>query len=436
MRKILFLVLILSAVGMGWEHAKPPIPTNKPDEKNERKEGEGLSEKTSDVLGSATDLEQNLDNPDFKKKIEVLSPDEKEELRTEVENRKLEAFDSEQKKRFDFVLDLLDQKEKEETLPSTASSKPTSTPLQTTGGKVIGKNGKVDVYKLPGGFEVHLDPQGRKTIDGQPLVVVGKEGATMMDGLFPASAFGLQVGTKGEISIDPKPSTLTVSGSNGPKINSAVPVIFNDKGDAFARQSMLDEKGNQTLYWANGSGDYFKSEGKAGGDIVTVSKTDLPQNLEPKGSGNGQYLTVRATTQSEPERLEPNYQILPFAGTPNISMDNSPQLDLKSPLSPPPAAQDPMAAFTQRMQEYSKAREMLAPATSPAPEGLRNVSGAPSTPQEALANRAVSQGPCIGGRCPAPAQSSGLCVGGQCGLTPSFVSPIRPRCVGGNCPFR
>lgn len=304
MRKFLFLVLVLSAVGMGEKRAEPPSPTEKPDDTKDRKVGEGLSDKTSDVLGSTTDLEQNLDTPDFKEKIEDLSPQEKEELKTEIKKRQLNTVDNEQKQRFEHVLKLLDKNEKEVTHSSTASSKPTGTTLQTTGGKVIGRDGKIDVYKLPGGFEVHLDPQGRKTIDGQPLVVIGKEGATVMDGLFPASAFGLQVGGKGEISIDPKPSTLTVSGSNGPKINSAVPVIFNDKGDAFARQGVLDEKGSQTLYW-NESGK-VRSMSYEGGEIQVDVK--LPPGLKTTTSRHSQYLTVNTPAAerlpSRPDTLE------------------------------------------------------------------------------------------------------------------------------------
>jgi hypothetical protein len=362
MRKILFLVLILSAVGMGGEHAnKSPSPTEKSDGKKERTEGAGLSDKTSDVLGSATDLEQNLDNPDFKEKIEGLSPDEKEELKTEIEKRQLETADNEQKKRFQLVLELLDQKEKEETQSSTSSSKPAGTHLQTTGGKVIGRDGKIDVYRLPSGFEVHLDPQGRKTVDGQPLVVVGKEGAAMMDGLFPASAFGLQIGDKGAISIDPKPSMLTVSGSNGPKINSAVPVIFNDKGDAFARQGVLDEKGSQTLYWANGSGDVFSSVGKNGGEIVTVSKEKLPSVLEARDTSSVKYLTVKAHDAEEGS--------LPAA----------------------PSA----ASLKSTMHEFLKTRERFAPAPS-TPE-VTPPETSPALPQDSLFESAVL--PCAGGAC-------------------------------------
>jgi hypothetical protein len=389
MRKILFLFLILSAVGMGGEHAKTSSPTNKPDEKKERKEGEGLSDKTSDVLGSATDLEQNLDNPDFKKKIEVLSPEEKAELKAEVEKRQLETADNEQKKRFQLVLELLDQKEKEETQPSTSSSKPAGTPLQMTGEKIMGKNGKVDVYKLPGGFEVHLDPQGRKTIDGQALVVVGKEGATVMDGVFPANAFGLQVGDKGAISIDPKPSTLTVSAGNGPKTNSAVPVIFNEKGDAFARQGVIDEKGNQTLYWSNGS-DFFKSAGKDGGDIVTVSRKELPEALEPKGTGNGLYLTVRATAESAP--VEKKIKLWdPDFSLPNVSTVSA------------PAKQDPAAGVSQTLEQYAKTRESFAPVKA-TPEALQTEGGITTgnSPQQALTTQAVSSGGCLNGQCENP----------------------------------
>jgi hypothetical protein len=410
MRKILFLVLVASVVGMGGEHAKTSSPTNKPDEKKERKEGEGLSEKTSDVLGSATDLEQNLDNPDFKEKIEGLSPDEKEELKTEIEKRQLETADNEQKKRFQLVLELLDQKEKEETQSSTSSSKPAGTHLQTTGGKVIGRDGKIDVYRLPSGFEVHLDPQGRKTIDGQSLVVIGKEGATKMDGLFPASAFGLQVGTKGEISIDPKPSMLTVSGNNGPKINSAVPVIFNDKGDAFARQGMLDEKGNQTLYWANGSGDVFSSVGKNGGEIVTVSKEKLPAVLEARGTDSGKYLAVKAQPAEEtPSGVFTVAQMVEELGRPSFPGINQSPPKRSSPDAPPKASLESI------MQEFSKTRELFAPAPS-TPE-VTPVEASSASPRDSLTQSAVSASPCANGKCnlqAAPTTRRRVCTARGC----------------------
>jgi len=389
MRKILFLVLILSAVGVGSEkHESGDLKKEEPG--SNRPEGDAkFSKEVKGILETLKDPNGLL----LPGEIEKLEEEDKKKLLEEVEAQlENSGLTDEDKKPYEAVKKLLAPRSEKGSASGGSAQKPTSTHLQTTGGKVIGKDGKIDVYKLPNGFEVHLDPQGRKTVDGQPLVVVGKEGAAMMDGLFPASAFGLQVGDKGAISIDPKPSMLTVSGNNGPKINSAVPVIFNDKGDAFARQGMLDEKGNQTLYWANGIGDVFSSVGKNGGEIVTVSKEKLPAVLEARGTDSGKYLAVKAQPAEEtPSGVFTVAQMVEELGRPSFPGINQSPPKRSSPDAPPKASLESI------MQEFSKTRELFAPA--PATPDVTPVEASSASPRDSLTQSAVSASPCANGKC-------------------------------------
>jgi hypothetical protein len=395
MRKILFLVLFCilffsferSARADGISHNTTMGPSDGLSGTKNRETTAGLSEKNLAILGDVLSKD-NLDEAELKNKIEELqlSLDEIEALKENLTKRRKETSEDDQQKRYDMVLALLKKPEEEEKPRAETAPKPSSKPLQTTGSQVIAAGGKkLDVYKLPNGFEVHLDPQGRKTVDGQPLVVVGKEGAAMMDGLFPASAIGLQVGDKGAISIDPKPSMLTVSRNNGPQINSAVPVIFSN-GQALARQGVIDDKGNQTLYWTNASGDFFSSVGKGGGDIVTVSRDKLPIGLESRRTGDTTYLTVSART---PER-GPDFEAAKNNdGSYNIGMAwNAQRIVSTKPKAEPPHV-DSQTQLTTTMDQYSTNRDWLVQKS------------APNSPQQALVTSADPS--CAGGLCGTPA---------------------------------
>lgn len=170
-------------------------------------------------------------------------------------------------------------------------------PLKTTGSKINYANGKKgEIFDLGNEKVAWID--GRKTVTGEPLIVVGGKDATMMDGVFPASAFGLVV-KDGALAMDPS-GIARVSSHGG--MSGLVPVIFDPQGNAYARMSGRDESGAERHYWTEKDGSIRSvAASSSGGNTITVGDK-LPSGLHvPAPEKEGGIARVMARTeQSDP----------------------------------------------------------------------------------------------------------------------------------------
>jgi hypothetical protein len=434
MRKILFLVLVASVVGWGAnekktsdEQSHSASSSKKKESGGERPVGDGLLESVKTVMEALNASEGPELAAAAEEQIKGLSDPEKYQLLAEIDSQlKNGGTDFYKDKRLNAVKKLIESESEEkqttaETKPaSPASAKPAATEMQKTKDRAFPNGHPSPIHELPGGryAYAYLDKAGKPvlTADRQPVWAVGKKDSPTLDGLYPLSGLVLNY-ENGKLSIDPKASMHTVSTSNGPQVNSAVPVIFTSEGKAIARQGII-QNGKQNLYWTEGGKKF--SSGITDGEVTAVGDEELPGVLTvAKNSLGTAYVTVSAPAKEIPVTSYLRQVSLPSLLVPfdRATVDDSRNATL-APVAQTPSTLSPgdlRKAFDQRMEMLVTslpAPKATLPQTAPVPDFSE-------TAQSRLVTAAGRPQNCSGPSCPynPPGASRTVCTLDRSGKT-------------------